>query len=444
MSDARSPRRYRARCLSFGAQSTAAAPIVELLDDVLITVVDGRIASVDDASALPATSDVVDLRPGLLLPGFIDSHIHFPQQDMIGSYGAQLMDWLERYAFPAEMAYADPAFSADAAERFLDRMLANGTTTAMVFATVHETSAEALFQAAARRRLRMIAGKVLMDRNAPDGLRDTDDGYAASAALIERWHGRDRLAYAVTPRFAITSTDAQLGAAKRLLEDYPGTYLHSHLSENPGEIQQTLALYPDAPNYLAVYDQFGLVNDRSHYAHGIHLSEPELELMHARQGTIAFCPTSNLFLGSGLLDIEALMRRGIPMSVATDVGGGTSFSQLRTLADGYKVAQLRGYSWHPFSAFYALTLGNAQALGLADRIGRIAPGYEADWVLLDGRSQPVLGERLARAETLEEELFAYQMLGDERAVSKTLILGTPLYERGDRVERVERTETHNA
>lgn len=433
--DSQTTRYWRARVLSFRADATPQQPTYDYWDDAIIGVADGRVQSVqaaDDAPELKGSA--VDLRPGLLMPGFIDTHIHFPQQDMIGCYGTQLMDWLERYAFPAELAYAEPAFCAVAAERFLDRLLQNGTTTVMAFATVHAASAEALFAAAQARNLRLIAGKVLMNRNAPDGLKDEGDGYDESAALIERWHGRDRLAYAVTPRFAITSTPEQLTAAGKLLEAYPGVYLHSHLSENHREIEDTKALFPGSAHYLGVYDDFGLVNDRSHFAHCIHLSEPELDRMAETGATAAFCPTSNLFLGSGLLGVEMLNERGISMSVASDVGGGTSFSPLRTLADGYKVAQLRGYSWHPCAAFYAHTLGNARALKLEQQIGRIAPGYEADWTLLDGQALPMLNDRLQRGATLEEELFAYQMLGDERAITGTWIGGERQYTRTPALE----------
>ena len=430
-SNARVEKRFRARVLSFREDANARSPGYDYWDDAIVSVAEGRVVAIDDAAtALPALEGGIplsDLRPGLLLPGFIDTHIHFPQQDMIGSYGTQLMDWLERYAFPAELAYADPDYCRAAAERFLRRLLANGTTTAMVFATVHQTSAEALFAEAQRRSLRLIAGKVMMNRNAPDGLRDDGDGFEESAELIERWHGKDRLAYAVTPRFAITSTREQLQAAGKLLDTYEGLYLHSHISENHREIEETLALFPEAPHYLGVYDQFGLLNGNAHFAHCLHLTEAELERMAESGSVAAFCPTSNLFLGSGLLRLDQLHARGISMSVATDVGGGTSFSQLRTLADGYKVAQLNGYSWHPFEAFYALTLGNARALKLDDHIGRIATGYEADWVLLDGRAQPVLGERISLATSLEEELFAYQMLGDERAVAQTYVRGERAY-----------------
>lgn len=428
-------RYWRARVLSFTAEATAQQPTFDYWDDAIIGVADGRVQSLEPAEAVPELRAAAeDLRPGLLMPGFIDTHIHFPQQDMIGCYGAQLMDWLERYAFPAELAYADAAYSAAAAERFLDRLLANGTTTVMAFATVHAASAEALFAAAQTRKLRLIAGKVLMNRNAPAGLKDEGDGFDASAALIERWHGQDRLRYAVTPRFAITSTPEQLSAAGRLLATYPDVYLHSHLSENHREIEDTAALFPDAEHYLGVYDDFGLVTERSHFAHCIHLSEAELERMADSGATAAFCPTSNLFLGSGLLDLEQLQARGISMSVASDVGGGTSFSPLRTLAEGYKVAQLRGYSWHPYTAFFAHTLGNARALKLEQHIGRIAPGFEADWVLLDGQALPLLDQRLQQGVDLEEELFAYQMLGDERAVAGTWINGERTHTRADALE----------
>ena len=421
----------RAAALSFRAGDGRPKDNFDYLADAVLVMADGHIRSLQSAPDFVAGAGNLDhcedLRPGLMVPGFIDAHIHASQMDIVASYGTQLLDWLERYAFPGEQAFASRDHAAAQSERFLDTLFAHGTTTALAFTTVHPVAADCLFAAAQRRGARLIAGKVLMDRNAPDTLRDSGTGSADSARLIERWHGCGRLLYAVTPRFAITSTPAQLAAAGALLERYPGTYLHTHLAENRAEIDATLALYPEAGDYVDVYQRFGLVTERSVFAHGIHLGDDELTRLAAAGAAIAFCPSSNLFLGSGLLDLARLERHRVTTAVATDVGAGTSFSMLSTVADGYKVAQLGGRSWHPLEAFHAITLGNASALGLADRIGRLAPGYEADVVVLGTPDHTTLGQRLARTDDLEERLFAYAMLGDERAVARTYVDGRLAY-----------------
>ena len=417
----------RGALLSFSAPPRGRpGSAVDYVEDGVLGMRDGRIESALPAAEFAARGGSLDrcedLRPGLVLPGFIDAHVHFPQVDIVASHGAQLLDWLAAWAFPAEAAFASPDLAAERAERFLDLLVANGTTSALVFTTVHPVSTEALFRAAWERRMRIIAGKVLMDRNAPEELLDTADGAAASAALIERWHGAGRLAYAVTPRFAITSTREQLRAAGELLARYPGVYLHTHLSENAAEVEATLELFPEAGDYVEVYRNFGLVVERSVFAHGIHLSDRERETLAAQRATVVFCPSSNLFLGSGLLDLAGLARHGVTHAVGTDVGGGPSLSMLKTLADGYRVSQLLGTSWHPFDAFHDATLGNARALGL-DRLGRLAPGFEADVVVLANTANAPLRRRLAQAHTLADRLFAYLMLGDERDVARTYVAG---------------------
>ncbi len=420
----------RSRCLSFSGPPETHAP--DYLPDAVVEIRDGFITSVQSAADFSTAGHNLDhcedLRDCLLLPGFIDAHIHFPQLHILASFGTQLMDWLDSYAFPAETKFADRDYAEAQAEPFLQAMFAAGTTCAAAFTSVHPHSTDVLMQAAHASGMRLIAGKVLMNRHAPPELLDGKDlGLPASRQLIERWHGSGRLQYAVTPRFAVTSTPQQLAGAGQLAVDFPGVYVHSHLSENPGEIAEVAKLFPDASSYADVYDRFGLLTPRSLYAHGIHLSDEERNLLAERGSTVVFCPTSNLFLGSGLLEINRFQNQ--KLAVATDVGGGTSYSLLTTLAEGYKVCQLNGLSWSPFAALYAATLGNARALDLGDVIGRIAPGYEADLIALKTDTIPVLDNRVAHASSLEEELFACIMLGDERCVARTWVNGNVVMER---------------
>jgi len=403
----------------------------ELIEDGLLVVSDGLIAAVGPAPALlptlPAGTSIVDHGDSLLMPGFIDTHIHYVQTDVIASGGRQLLDWLEDYTFPAERRFANAAHAANVAEFFLDELLRNGTTTALVFCTVHETSVTAFFEAAERRGVRMIAGKVLMDRNCPADLRDTPaEGERVSRDLIERWHGRGRLHYAITPRFAPTSSEAQLQSAGRLANAFPDVFVQSHLAESAAEIEWVSELFPAARSYLDVYDRAGLVRDRSVYAHCIHLNSTDRTRMAQAHAAASFCPMSNLYLGSGLFDIDATDAAGLHFALGTDVGGGTSFSMLHTLADAYKVAQMSGQRLSPLRAFYLATLGGARALQLDDRIGRFAPGTEADFVVLDLRATPLIARRMEQARTLEEKLLVLMTLGDERAVAETYILGQPV------------------
>ena len=372
---------------------------------------------------------VHDIRPGMIVPGFIDTHVHYPQMDIIASYGEQLLQWLDNYAFPAELKFKVLAHAQQQAEQFMRRLLEYGTTTALTFTTVHPHSTDALFQAAQRINARMIAGKVLMNRNAPDGLLDKDDGYRANRELLERWHGQDRLLYAVTPRFAITSTDDQLAAAGRLVSEFPDVYVHSHIAEHPDEITATLELFPQASDYTDVYDRYGLLTDHAVYAHGIHLSERELTRMHDCGTSIAFCPSSNLFLGSGLLNLPRLSSFDVDYGIGSDVGGGTSFSLLATAADGYKVAQLGGYSWHPLQAMHTMTRGGARALDLGHRIGSIEAGFEADLVVLRPQPGSMLEQRINTCRNLDEALFAYLFLGTDHAVAETYIAGVRQHQR---------------
>lgn len=425
----------RGTLVSFSAApAQRGADAVQHIEDGVLALNGGRIefaASAADFVAQGGNLDACeDLRPAVILPGFIDAHVHFPQVDIIASFGTQLMDWLARYAFPAEAAFADADFAAARAERFLELSFAHGTTSALVFTTGHEVATEALFRAAQGRGARLIAGQVLADRNVPPALLDDVDAIATSARLIERWHGAGRLGYAVTPRFAITSSAAQLSAAGTLLERYPGVLLHTHLSENAAEIERLRALFPAALDYVDVYERHGLVGERSVFAHGVHLCERERRRLAERGAAVVFCPSSNLFLGSGLCDLATLQGAGVRLAVGSDVGAGTSLSMLKTLADGYRVCQLKGQSWHPLDAFHAITLGNAIALGVDDRIGRLAPGFEADVVVLEPSANPALARRLAQADTLAERLFAYMMLGDERDVERTYVAGQRVWQRG--------------
>lgn len=374
--------------------------------------------------------------PGrLILPGFIDIHIHFPQTGIIAAYGKQLLEWLDEYTFPTERKFKDKDYARQVADLFLDELLRNGTTTALVLAAVFPESAEAFFEAAQARNLRMIAGKVMMDRNAPDYLCDTaESSYQDSKALIQKWHHNGRLLYAVTPRFAATSTSAQLQLAGKLLEEFPDVYLHTHLSETVDEVALIQALFPDHAGYLDVYDQAGLVNKRSVFAHGIHLSDAEFARLSEAQATIAFCPTSNLFLGSGLFNLEYAKSPEHPVNVglATDVGGGTSFSMLQTANEAYKIVQLRHQTLSPFQALFLATLGGARALSLDGLLGSFHPGKEADFIVVNPQATPLLAFRNPKPipdslENLADLVFSLVIMGNDRVISATYILGELVY-----------------
>ena len=378
----------------------------------------------ETASAQAGGATVIDHRPNLLMAGFIDLHLHFPQVQVIASWGAQLLDWLNNYTFPEEMRYGDAGHADAMAGAFLDQLIGHGTTSAVGFCSVHRGSVDAYFSQAAQRDMRMIGGKVMMDRNAPEELCDTPQtGYDDSKALIEKWHGRGRASYAVTPRFAITSTPEQLEMAGALAREHPGCYVQTHLSENRAEIAHTLELYPKARDYLDVYQQVGLLSGRSLLGHSIHLEPREIDALAESGAHPVFCPTSNLFLGSGLFDEGGLRARGIVSGIATDIGAGTSYSMLQTLNEGYKILQLQGQALHPYRAFHWITRGNAVALGLEDRIGTLAAGSEADVVVLDARATPAMALRMGRVETLAQELFVLMMMGDDRAVAQTYVAG---------------------
>jgi guanine deaminase len=371
-----------------------------------------------------------DHRGRLVTPGFVDTHVHSPQLDVIASYGRALLDWLENYTFPAERRYADPAVAAAGAATFLDALLAHGTTAAAVFPTVHKTSVDALFEAAQARGMRLISGKVLMDRHAPDGLRD-DVARAERDCidLIARWHGRDRLDYAVTPRFAPTSTPQQLDMAGALLAAHPGTYMQTHVAENRDEVRWVAELFPDARSYLDVYSRHGLLNERAVLAHGVWLDDADRARLSAAGAQIAHSPSSNLFLGSGLFDWKRAQDAGVSVSLASDVGGGTSLSMHRTMAEAYKVQALQGVRLSAWKLLHAATRGAARALRLGHEIGGLESGLVADVAVWDWAVGPVARHRDALARDLHERVFAWMLLGDERNLAATFVRGVQRYAR---------------
>lgn len=403
-------------------------------DDGGLLIKDGRVQACGDWRTIEGGLDAAqrervqrfDYRGKLIMPGFVDTHMHFAQAAVVASFGRQLLDWLNDFTYPEEARFADAGHAQRTAEFVIDRLLAHGTTTASVFATVHTQSADAFFAAAWQRSLRMLCGKVMMDRECPDNLRDT----AASAekdslALIERWHGRGRLGYTLTPRFAITSTDEQLAATGRLFAARPDLHLQSHLAENVRECERVRELFGDHRRYLDVYEHFGLLGPRAIYGHCIHLDAGEHARMAARGAAAAFCPTSNLFLGSGAFNLEMATRAGVRVGLATDIGGGTSYSMIRTLSEAYKVLQMHHQPLTALRGWYLATLGGARALYLDQHIGNFLPGKEADFVVLDWAATPELAFRIDAAHSLQERLFALMMMGDERAVMATHILGRP-------------------
>lgn len=406
----------------------------EYFEDGLMLVENGKILALGTAEDLLGTLaddvEIVTYQDALITAGFIDTHIHLPQTGMVGSYGEQLLDWLNTYVFPCERQFEDPEHSAQVADIFLKELLRNGTTTALVFGSRHKESVEALFSAAEKLNLRLIAGKVMMDRNAPDYLVDTaESSYVDSKALIERWHGKGRLHYAVTPRFAPTSTPEQLTLAGQLLTEYPDLYMQTHISENLKEVEWVKALFPERKNYLDVYDHFNLLGERSVFAHGVHLCDQECERLAETGSAIAFCPTSNFFLGSGLFNLPMAEKHKVNVGLGTDVGAGTSFSLLHTLNEAYKVMQLQGAKLSPFKSLYLATLGGARALRLEDKIGNLQPGSEADFVVLDFNATPLLSYRMSQATSIEEQLFVLMTLGDDRTVSETYSAGVLVHKR---------------
>jgi guanine deaminase len=390
---------------------------------------DGMIAWSGDASAIPAGFrglPTADHGERLILPGFIDAHLHFPQYRMIAAYGADLLDWLNRYTFPEEQRYGDPAIANRAAELFLDELLRHGITACMAFSTIHPGALDALFGQALARGMMVISGKTMMDRNAPRALTDTArSGYDESKALIAKWHARGRLGYAITPRFAVTSSQAQLEAAGALCREHPGLLMQTHLSENAGEIAAVAKDFPAAKDYADVYDRAGLLGEHSFFAHGIHLSERELARLSEAGSAIVHCPTSNNFLGSGLFRFHQARNsvRPVHVGLGCDIGGGTSYSMFATMRDAYVVSQLAGSRITAFDAFYLATLGNARLLRRDDEIGTLAPGSSADLAVIDARATPIMAERAELNDSLHDLLFQLMIMADDRAVTETWVQG---------------------
>jgi guanine deaminase len=428
---------YRAKLLTFTGDPAQSADAAVFHEDGVVIVEDGHVVASGAWTALAGRvadgASVHDLRDKLIVPGFIDTHIHYPQTDIIASPATGLLPWLEAWTFPTERSFENEAVAEETARFFVDELLANGTTTALVYCTVHKQSADALFRASEAKNLRMIAGKVLMDRHCPAYLRDTPQtAYDDSAELIARWHHRGRQMYALTPRFAPTSTEAQLEACQALARAHPDLFIQSHVAENRDEVKWVSELFPQQRSYLDVYDHYGLLRRRAVYGHCIWLDDEDRRRMAQTGAVAAHCPTSNLFLGSGLFDFDKADEAAMRVTLATDVGGGTSFSMLQTMNEAHKVARMGGHHLSATRMFWLATAGAAEALDLGETIGTLAPGSEADFVVLDLQATPLVARRTAHAQSLEELLFALALLGDDRAVYETWVAGKRVHRRGER------------
>jgi guanine deaminase len=404
--------------------------------DGMLIIEDGKIkavgAAADVMGQLPDDAVITHYPKSIIMPGFVDAHIHYPQVEVIGSYGTQLLEWLNKYTFPTESKFNDVHHAQTIAEFFVKELQRNGTTSASVFCTSAPESVDAIFQASQEDNMLLLAGKMMMDSHAPESILDTvQSSYDDSKALIEKWHNTGRSVYTVSPRFALTSSPEQLEMAGTLMREYDDVRLQTHLSENKDEIKRAMELYPDRKNYTDIYDYYGLMDDRAIYGHAIHMSEGELQRFYDTGATIAHCPTSNFFIGSGLFDIAATKQstRPIKLGLGTDVGGGTSFSMLQTMNEMYKMAQMRGISVTAVQAFYLATLGSATALGIDDRVGTFKVGHDADVVVLDPRATPLLDLRADVANSLDELLFVLMICGDDRAIESTYVAGNAVYQR---------------
>ncbi len=421
----------RGQLLSFRGDPFAMQPeeAVRFVSDGAMIVEDGMIADTGPADEVLARNPgipVHEYRGDLIMAGFVDCHTHYPQCEVIASYGEQLMEWLQRYTFPAELKFADPDYARVAADHFLDECLRNGVTTASVYCTVHPQSVDAIFEAAQERGLRMAAGKMMMDRNAPGGLTDTaKSGYDESKALLLRWHGRDRLRYAISPRFAVTSTPEQLEAAGALWREHPGALMQTHIDENRDEIAAVRSLFPNAPDYFGVYERHGLTGPGANFGHFIHCEARERDALAESGSGVSHCPASNLFLGSGLFDMEGLRERpnAPPVGLATDIGAGTSQSMFTAMRASYEICRLRGYGLHPAKAYYLATVGSARVMRMEDRIGNLAAGREADFIVIDLQSTEAIAHRMRYAHDLWEMLFVQMMMAGPDAVRAVYVNG---------------------
>ena len=415
------------RVLRFDADPFLSPPTEAVRTDEAILLNGGLIAEIGAADVLAkAHPDArrIDYGDKIISAGFVDSHNHYTQTGIIASWGKRLIDWLNTYTFPEEMRFGDAGYAAEISARYLDLLIDNGITSAAAFCTIHPESVDALFTAAQARDMRMTAGKVMMDRNAPDGLMDrAQSGYDQSKALMDKWAGRGRLTYAVTPRFAPTSTPEQLEAAGALWAERPSCAMQTHLSEQTEEIAWMKGLFPDDSDYLAVYQRYGLCGPGAIMGHSIHLTDREIGALRDTGAAVAHCPTSNAFIGSGMCDVTGLRAAGVSVGLATDVGGGSSFSMLATMRSAYEIGQLRGDALHPAQLWWLATAGSAQAMRQDDKIGGLAPGMEADLIVLDPDATPVLAQRTARAEDISDILFALTILGDDRAIHQTWVNG---------------------
>jgi guanine deaminase len=425
------PFALRGQTFAFRADPFETSPddAVSFHRDGAVIIREGTIVEVGEAAEILARHPGIGVESyagDLIMAGFVDCHAHYPQTGIIASYGAQLLEWLEKYTFPEEAKFSDPAYATATAEAFLDEILRNGITTVSVYCSSHPASADALFAAAQRRKLRIVGGKCMMDRNCPEELRDTPQrAYDETKALIEKWHGHGRIAYAISPRFAITSSPEQLEAAGAVWKDHPTCLMQTHLSENTKEIAWIEELFPGEPDYLGVYERFNLIGPGSNFGHAIHLTPREIALIKDSGSGISHCPTSNTFIGSGLFDMKTLRddKRAV-VGLGTDVGGGSSFSMFATMKAAYEIAQLRGYSLHSAKAYYLATMGSASVLNLTGKVGNLARGYDADIIVIDLNSRPVIEQRMRHVDSLWEALFVQMILGDDRAIRATYIAGT--------------------
>tara|TARA_R110000751_G_scaffold91266_2_gene178810 strand:- start:41464 stop:42783 length:1320 start_codon:yes stop_codon:yes gene_type:complete len=423
---------YRASILHFPEKSDCPKQQYQYIEDGLLVTRNKKIVFIGEyKSHINQYADAIihDYSGKLLLPGFIDSHLHFPQTEMLASFGEQLLDWLTDYTFPVERKFADPEYASHIAKIFVRQLHRHGTTTGMVYSSVHKQAADALFQEAASHNMLLIAGKVCMDRHCPDWLQDTpQSAQQDSADLIQKWHNNGRLKYAITPRFAPTSSAEQLHLLGELAQQFSDVFIQTHLSENHNEIAWVKSLFPERKNYLDVYDHYGLLRKGAVFGHGIHLQQTEWQRLQETQASIAFCPTSNLFLGSGLFDLAKAEQQNVPVMLATDVGGGTSFSMLKTMGEAYKICQLKGNQMDPMHGLYLMTQGAAVGLGLEDSIGNLNPGTDADFVILNPEFDELSALRFEHHRTPQDMLFALSMLADDRAITATFVAGTAVYQ----------------